>query len=261
MGLPFLVLSVYPQLSTLPLTTAWPPPSTSPPSTATSSPSPTTSSSRTPGPISRPSSVPTRPTRIYNPATNSLHPAREDLGALIRRPSDLKRYIAWSSAIKAEYGSITNYVCSQRLGWNQPNGNGNGSANGTAIPTPTTYNNPIPFADPEDYRILRNDWPYGMNPGISHLVIWLRTPVAVTEDEGRVTDDSRELIQKFVDRTFVARLAEAGFEDPAAHVLWFKNWTALQSVRTVEHVHVLVRDVPEKLLLEWTGEGPPQLGV
>ncbi|RMJ29059.1 hypothetical protein PHISP_00002 [Aspergillus sp. HF37] len=193
--------------------------------------------------------------------------AREDLGALIRRPSDLKRYIAWTSVIKAEYGSITNYVCSQRLGWDQPsgNGNGNGSANGTGptIPTPTTtssYKNPIPFADPEDYRILRNDWPYGMDPGISHLVIWLRTPVAATEDEGRMTDDSRELIQKFVDKTFVARLAEAGFEDPAAHVLWFKNWTALQSVRTVEHVHVLVRDVPEKLLLEWTGEGPPQLG-
>lgn len=98
-----------------------------------------------------------------------------------------------------------------------------------------------------------------MDPGIVHLVIWLRTPIPVGEGEGDMTDESKALIQKFVDRTFVARLAEEGFGDPASHVLWFKNWTALQSVRTLEHVHVLLRDVPEKLLYEWTGEGPPQL--
>ena len=36
-------------------------------------------------------------------------------------------------------------------------------------------------------------------------------------------------------------------------VVWFKNWTALQSVPGLEHVHVLVRDVSEELIKSWTG--------
>lgn len=118
------------------------------------------------------------------------------------------------------------------------------------------YKNPRPFADPEDYRILRNDWPYGLEPGISHLVVWLRTPFAVKSEEGHLTDESRELIEKFVRKTFVNRLAEdvARFPDPESHVLWFKNWVGLQSVRALEHVHILVRDVPEEILYEWSGE-------
>ena len=33
---------------------------------------------------------------------------------------------------------------------------------------------------------------------------------------------------------------------------WFKNWVSLQSVRGVDHVHVLVRDAPLELLEKWT---------
>ncbi|PWY71690.1 hypothetical protein BO70DRAFT_365091 [Aspergillus heteromorphus CBS 117.55] len=169
--------------------------------------------------------------------------ARNDLGILKRKPSDLLRYLAWSKETKLKYGTITNYICKQRLGW----------------PLPTPFKNPTPFADPSDYKILRNDWPYGMSPGITHLVVWLRTPVAVKEENGDVTDESRALIEGFVQRTFVARIADAdGDGDAGDRVLWFKNWTALQSVRSLEHVHVLVRDVPEELLWEWTGEGPPR---
>ena len=34
-------------------------------------------------------------------------------------------------------------------------------------------------------------------------------------------------------------------------VLWFKNWVALQSVRGIDHVHVLVRDVSRHIINEW----------
>lgn len=68
-----------------------------------------------------------------------------------------------------------------------------------------------------------------------------------------MTDESRALINDFVTQTFVARL-ERLFPDAKDRVMWFKNWTALQSVRSVEHVHVLVRDVPDEIVVEWTGE-------
>lgn len=177
----------------------------------------------------------------------SPHVARDDLGALKRKPSDLRRYLAWSAEMKSQYGSIMNYICQCRLHWSLP-GSGSGESG--------TFKNPRPFADPEDYKILRNDWPYGLTPGISHLVVWLRTPIAVRSEEGHLTDESRALIDGFVQKTFVARLTSDArpFERPEEQVLWFKNWVGLQSVRALEHVHILVRDVPEDILVEWSGE-------
>ncbi|RAH59939.1 hypothetical protein BO85DRAFT_367453 [Aspergillus piperis CBS 112811] len=202
--------------------------------------------------------------------------ARNDLGILKRKPSDLTRYLSWSHKTKQQYGSITNYICQKRLGWTATIPSSPSSSSTTTTPstsTPTSsittstetstttssfpYKNPIPFADPSDYKILRNDWPYGLAPGISHIVVWLRTPVAVKEENGDVTDESRALIEAFVQRTFVdAVVRDEGVSEAEARdrVLWFKNWAALQSVRSLEHVHVLVRDVSERLLVEWTGE-------
>ncbi|KAL2219643.1 hypothetical protein M432DRAFT_362614 [Thermoascus aurantiacus ATCC 26904] len=180
--------------------------------------------------------------------------SRNDLGALVRRPSDLRRYIAWSNDVRAEYGSVTNYILQRRLGWSAEE-----TKDGYSFPV----HDPTPFADPRDYRILRNDWPYGFAPGITHLVVWLKTPLAVKPGgEGHITDESRARIDEFVRRTFVARLERERrpddgtprFPNPQDHVLWFKNWTGLQSVRALEHVHVLVRDVPEEIIVEWTGE-------
>jgi hypothetical protein len=182
--------------------------------------------------------------------------ARNDLGALKRKPSDLRRYLAWSAETKAQYGSIINYICQRRLQWQLPDPTtGIDSAVIQQSGPLAAFKNPRPFADPEDYKILRNDWPYGLTPGISHLVVWLRTPIPVQSGEGHLTDESRAMINGFVQKTFVDRLAkDPSFSDPASHVLWFKNWVGLQSVRALEHVHILVRDVPDDILFEWSGE-------
>lgn len=74
-----------------------------------------------------------------------------------------------------------------------------------------------------------------------------------------MTPESRKLIDAFVNRTFVRRLELEGSADADERVLWFKNWGALQSVRGLEHIHVLVRDVPEAIIEEWTGEVRPEL--
>lgn len=113
-----------------------------------------------------------------------------------------------------------------------------------------------PFADPRDYKVLLNDWPYGFEPGVVHLLVWTKTPIAVDEERGDVTTESRELIERFVETLFVSRVAErCGLERGEAwkRVMWFKNWESLQSVRGVPHVHVLVKDVPEGLIGEWLG--------
>lgn len=104
---------------------------------------------------------------------------------------------------------------------------------------------------------MNNDWPYGFAHGITHLCVWLKTPIATDPETGDVTPASRTLIETFVNDTFADRLDGAlGSGKGKDHVLWFKNWVALQSVRGVDHVHVLVRDAPARLLQQWTGVYP-----
>jgi len=111
----------------------------------------------------------------------------------------------------------------------------------------------VPFKNPNDFKILLNDWPYGISPEITHIVVWSKVPVPVQKPEGYLTPKSAALIMDFVQRTFIERLAAFGVDDPQNRVLWFRNWTGLQSVRGLEHVHICVRNAPEELLEEWTG--------
>lgn len=165
--------------------------------------------------------------------------ANNELEELKRVPSDLRRYLAWSHEIKQKYGGITNFVISQRLFWKPI------SAEGAPE---FEYHSSVPFADGRDFAVLVNDWPYGFEEGIVHLLVWTKTRIAVDDTRGDVTAESRRCLVDFVERYFVEELGPGGGEK----VLWFKNWVSLQSVRGVDHVHVLVRDVPEEALMKWT---------
>ncbi|KAI1281314.1 hypothetical protein F5Y07DRAFT_293143 [Xylaria sp. FL0933] len=158
-----------------------------------------------------------------------------DLSVLKRKPSDLRRYMAWTAETKAHYGSMTNYLLIHRLpkAWGSP---------------PFTPASSIPFDDESDYIVLINDWPYGLTPDITHIVVWSRTIIDTDPGTGDLTTESREVISNFVKRFFVDKLGPGG----EAKVLWFKNWVALQSVRTLEHIHVMVQGASKELLEEWT---------
>ena len=160
-------------------------------------------------------------------------------------PSDLRRYAKWSAEIKARYGTIPNYILRERLHWD-------------TLPSSTPQTGPLfevksgtPFADLYDYKILPNDWPYGLMPGIIHIIVWLKNRLESEPSKGDMTPKSRQQVEDFVERTFTDRVKHLPGEPEK--VLWFKNWAALQSVPGLEHVHVLIRDVPEDVILEWTG--------
>jgi Protein of unknown function (DUF3605) len=174
----------------------------------------------------------------------------------------------WSSETKAKYGSVPNYVMQERLQW-------------TPLPSSTpesgprfAFENPIPFANPHDFKIMPNDWPYGMaagcaspgdevlcdtdlSPGIKHLIVWLKMRLDSEPTRGDMTPKSRQQIEDFVQHTFVDRVED--LPGPKDKIMWFKNWTTLQSVPGMEHLHILVRDVPDDIIKEWTGgESPKQ---
>jgi hypothetical protein len=143
----------------------------------------------------------------------------------------------WTAEIKAEYGTMTNYLMANRLP----------KAWGTLPFTPVSS---VPFEDPSDYRVLVNDWPYGFTAGITHIVVWSRTLIPTDGESGHMTPESRKTVADFVKRYFIDSLGPGGDEK----ILWFKNWVALQSVRALEHIHVMAKDVDPALLAEWTEE-------
>ncbi len=127
----------------------------------------------------------------------------------------------WTAETKAEYGSITNYLMEHRLPktWGSP---------------PFKPTSLIPFHDPSDYRVLINDWPYGMTPNLTHIVVWSWTTIETDPKTGDMTLQSRRNVGDFVKRFFVDKLGPDGDDK----VLWFKNWVALQSVRTLERMYI-----------------------
>jgi len=80
------------------------------------------------------------------------------------------------------------------------------------------------------------------------MIAWTRTAIPTDSDIGDITLESRKSIESFVKRYFVDRIGRCA--EP--RVIWFKNWAALQSVRALDHIHVLVRDVDPCLIEEWT---------
>jgi hypothetical protein len=68
------------------------------------------------------------------------------------------------------------------------------------------------------------------------------------DKEGALSEEGRDMVKDFVRREFREK---AGEQEEGSKVIWFKNTTNLQSVRSLEHVHVLVRDVEEEVLSQW----------
>ncbi|KAI3400455.1 hypothetical protein diail_3076 [Diaporthe ilicicola] len=136
---------------------------------------------------------------------------RTDRLADFRRwPSDLRRYRKYIWELKRAYGSVMNFMLKERLCWSEP-----------VVPRGSR-----PFECPEDFKILMNDWPYGLDKRIVHLVVWTR--FNLPDDH-----ETEAEIEAFVSKTFSPGVSQD-------KCLWFKNPPSLKSVHSVEHFHVML---------------------
>ena len=147
-----------------------------------------------------------------------------------RSPLALRRYIHYAHTLKQHHnGSVLPFVQHERLHWD------------SVIPS-----GDVPFTNASDYKILYNDWPYGVEAGITHLVVWTKFGLEEEEgdDEGKGSGDltarAREEVENFVIRTFCcggggAEGVGRGGEGRVARedVVWFKNWKSLKSVHVL----------------------------
>lgn len=107
-----------------------------------------------------------------------------------------------------------------------------------------------PFTQPSDLKILYNDWPYGLDERIVHLVVWTKFQLPEDEKTGDLTEEAREKVQGYVDKTFGSKLGND-------KVVWFKNWRSLKSVHAVEHFHVMLFDPDMDFVKHITGGHVP----
>ncbi|ENH61023.1 hypothetical protein FOCG_10032 [Fusarium oxysporum f. sp. radicis-lycopersici 26381] len=154
-----------------------------------------------------------------------------------RVPSELRRYKAFTFYLKQKYGSIANFIHEHRLGWS----------------TPLTPRG-APFEFEDDYKILWNDAPYGVDPRIAHLVVWTKFDLVEDPATGDLTDKARKEIDDFVTKTFRAHI-------PEENVLWFRNWHSLQSVNTVQHFHVMLFNPDPDFVRKVTKGDVPRAGM
>ncbi|KOS16887.1 Uncharacterized protein ESCO_004857 [Escovopsis weberi] len=152
-----------------------------------------------------------------------------------RVPSQLRRYKAFSYRLASVHGSIANFVLKERLRWALP-----------VVPSGAP-----PFQCDADFRILYNDWPYGLDPRIVHLVVWTKFELKAACAQGDLTDKARKEIDDFVGKTFRSKM-------PANRVKWFKNWAALKSIHAVEHFHVMLFDPDLEFIRDITNGDVPQ---
>lgn len=102
-----------------------------------------------------------------------------------RWPSDLRRYREFVWRVKRDKGSVLEYMLTERLHWTQP-----------IVPRSRT-----PFHCEDDFKILFNDWPYGIDRRIVHLVVW-------TKSELEDTAETEAEIEQFIARTFLPEVAK-----------------------------------------------------
>ena len=58
----------------------------------------------------------------------------------------------------------------------------------------------------DDIKILYNDWPYGIDAKIVHLVVWTKFDLEDDPATDDLTPKARRDIDDFVDRTFCSKL-------------------------------------------------------
>lgn len=98
--------------------------------------------------------------------------------------------------------------------------------------------------------MLYNDWPYGIDDKIAHLVVWTKFDLPDDPATDRVAPETAKAIQEYVEKTFYPRVKPE-------HVVWFKNWRSLKSVHAVEHFHIMLYDADAEFVKEMTGNDVP----
>lgn len=91
-------------------------------------------------------------------------------------------------------------------------------------------------------KIMRNRFPYDFTKDLTHLVVFTKFPIPSDPQSviGDISSVTKQAIESFLCHVFV-ELHGINRSD----FVWFKNWSLLQSVPLIPHIHVVIKDASE----------------
>ena len=138
-----------------------------------------------------------------------------------------------------------NFVMTERLEWRDLVPQGEPFTNPGKIVTTRLQGTWSLTPATDDIKILFNDWPYGIDTRIVHLVVWVKFQLEEDAITGYLTDAARQQLDLYVDKTFRNHVG-------AGNCIWFKNWASLKSIHAVEHFHVMLFNTDTKFVEDVT---------
>ncbi len=112
------------------------------------------------------------------------------LNDFMRIPSEQRRYKAYVWNLKRTHRGVMSFVRKERLHWNDP-----------IVPKGSA-----PFECEDDMKITWNDWPYGFEEKVVHLVVWTKFPFEEDPKTADLADKARAGIQAYVRKVFLSRM-------------------------------------------------------
>ncbi|PVH18214.1 uncharacterized protein CXQ87_001132 [Candidozyma duobushaemuli] len=155
----------------------------------------------------------------------------------IVRYNDLDAYLAFKRLLKQQNSTVFRHIVTQTLGWRRLE-----ELDGVKDDkiTVEASGDPI-FTNPDDLKIVRNDFPYYFEDDVTHLCVWTKKKIESDPNSsiGDLSQETRNIIERYVDQTF--------------NLVWFRNWEALQSVKEISHVHVVVKGMTREQVAQVLG--------
>lgn len=118
-----------------------------------------------------------------------------NLQQLSRHPEDLREYFAWTDSVKSSYGSVQNFLLSERFTasylLDRPSRSGEGGSRCFRSH----------FVEGRECQVLVNDWPYSVPSEVTHHVVWSYLPIlhpdlVCSEEEEKVRESAWGIIAK-----------------------------------------------------------------
>ena len=144
--------------------------------------------------------------------------------------------------------TINDHVLKDELQWKP-----NDIRHQSSTPSPPEYSTSQPqdliFYNPDDIKIIYNKFPYYFEDSVVHLCIWskLTIPNDVNSTVGDISPLTKQIIERYLQKTFI----DKGISKQ--DLVWFRNWSSLQSIRSVSHIHVLLHNVDNSFITKLIG--------
>lgn len=170
----------------------------------------------------------------------------KELYKLRRSAKETQRYHKHKDSLKRQNITILQYILN-KLSWNEPELD---QLNDLTFATDQQRLHNI-FTKQSLFKTQLNDFPYYYEDNVMHLLIWSKikiplylndtTDIDMFDSQNNNFPDTNPSCVKIIDQFLKQTLCDKFNLKPGKDYVWFLNYSNLQSIKAISHLHVLIR--------------------